>query len=826
MTETIEATYSDNLDAAAPRMPWAGLAAKVGRLRHDLPQWWANGDVPWFRDISIQARFTLLIGMVAAVGVLVGSVYGLGEHRITGAIEDQAEYQRLWEMSNNIRAGALTMQTAANGLTAERQRRFIDDFDAQAQAVNIALSGIRSSPVAATHGGEIAGLEQAVTEVATQFKSLSEITLALGLTESDGLRGKLKSSVKAIEDELKMWPNTDDLKARMLRLREAEKDFMLYQDESFLGKSKGQALQFDIGIDSAALPNSTKDDFRAMATRYSADMAAYGSAHLEQQARIAKLRTLFAALQPRIHDFAAMAHDGMNEANQRQNRTRSQVGMLIALVSVCALLSVLLVGSLSARSIGRPVLMMELAMNRLAGGDLLVDIPGIHRTDEVGLMAKAVRVFRDNALTMEELRVRQDAERTAKELRSRKLDALIGQFDSDVAAIIGSVAHSASGAEATAREMDSFATQTVSQMESVDQSSGAATAMAAAAEELAFSIEEISARVNEASQVAVKAAETAIRTDGIVQSLFEASSRIGTVVTFIQTIASQTRLLALNATIEAARAGEHGHGFTVVANEVKQLADKTTTATDDIARQIAEVQSAGQAAVIAIREITSSVEHVNEISSSIAAAVEQQGAATQEIARSAQEAAQGTTMVASSINWVVKEAAQMRGSASAMLDGSVQLTGQSEILRAVVDNFLMGVHDGAPTLKWGDNWLTGHPTIDSDHQKLVAYVNELSDAMMHSKGNSVLGDILDKLAAYVAEHFAREERIWAEAGLASLDRHRQAHAALAGKVVAFTEDFRHGKAALSMDMLSFLRDWLMDHVFKTDKVAVAALRQS
>lgn len=834
MTDQSQATFGDSL--------WRGFTlpsmrnrsnARIMALRwwastlNQASIWWRTGDVPWFRDISIQARFTLLIGMMVAAGLLVSVVYGLGESRITSAIDDQAVYQRLWEQSNDIRAGALTMQTAANGLTAERQRKFIDDFESRYQQVNTALGAIKASPMAASHSEEIRDLEKAVAEAASQFKAVADITLILGLAESDGLRGKLRSSVKAIEDELKMWPNTDDLKARMMRLREAEKDFMLYQDESYLGKSRGQALQFDIGIDSTSLPNSTKDDFRAMAVKYSADMASYGQAHLEQQTQINKLRAMFIALQPRIQDFAAMAQAGMAETTVRQDQTRAQVGGVIAVAGLFALLTVLLVGLISARSIGQPVLMMEEAMSRLAEGNNQIEIPGVHRADEVGMMAKAVLVFRDNALAMDGLRVRQEAEQAAKELRSQQLEALIASFNFDVTAIINTVASTASNTETTAREMDSFASQTVGQMKTVDQSSNAATAnvqaMAAASEELAYSIEEISARVNEASQVAVKAAADAARTDAIVQSLFEASNRIGTVVTFIQTIASQTRMLALNATIEAARAGEHGHGFAVVAHEVKELADKTSHATAEIAQQISSVQTAGQAAVEAIREITISVKHVNEISSSIAASVEEQGAATKEIARSAQEAAQGTTMVASSINWVVKEAAQMQGSASTMLDTSVQMSGQSEVLRAIVDNFLMGVQDGTPSLRWGDNWLTGNTEIDADHKLLVQYVNELSTAMMQSKGRDVLGGILNKLAHYTTDHFAREERIWQDGGLPSLAGHKKVHADLLAKVGQFAEDFHNGKKTISMEMLAFLREWLMDHVFKTDKQAVLAL---
>ena len=825
MTELVETTRADSL--------WRGFPAKAtsirwSKVRDRLADWWRDGDVPWFRDISIQARFTLLIGVVAAAGLLVGLAYGIGAHRIARALEDQAEYEHLWEQANNIRAGALAMQTAANGLTAERQHKFIEDFGLQVQQIGVALAAIRATPAAASHGEEIDQLDKAVAETASLFKAMADVTLELGLADGDGLRGKLSASVKAIEDELKMWPNTDDLKTRALRMREAEKDFMLYQDRSYLGKNRKQAMEFDLGIDSAGIADSTKEGFRTLLAAYSADMAAYGKATLAQQERITALRAGFAALQPRIQSFAALANDGMVEAARRQGETRAQVGGLMAGVGLVALVAVLLVGLISGRSIAQPVLHMEKAMARLADGDAGVEIPGVHRADEVGLMAKAVRVFRDNALAMEELRVRQEAEQTAKELRTRKLEALVASFDADVGAIIRRVAASAGGAEATAREMDRFASQTMERMREVTQSSDAATsnvqAMAAAAEQLAYSIGEISGRVSESSQVAIKAAEGAAKSDRIVQSLFDASRRIGTVVTFIQTIASQTRMLALNATIEAARAGEHGHGFTVVANEVKQLAHQTTQATDEIAQQIAAVQTAGQQAVEAIREISASVAHVSTISASIAAAVEQQGAATQEIARSAQEAAQGTTSVAASIGWVAQEATDMRGSASSMLEASVEMNGQSEVLRAVVDNFLMGVNEGEPSLKWGDTWLTGLPEIDADHQTLVAYVNELNSAMMQAKGREALGAILDKLATYTVEHFAREEAIWSAGSLTSLDGHRRLHADLAGKVTAFIGDFRAGKAHLTTEMMTFLREWLVDHVFKTDKAAAKAIR--
>jgi methyl-accepting chemotaxis protein len=814
------------------RLGRLGGLAVLRRWRHLLPraaEWWASGDIPGFRDMGIQQRFNLLIGVALAAGVLAGGAYAVGEARISAAMTEGAQFQAMGEQAGNIRAGALAMQTAANGLIAERQRHFIEDFDAQLAQLAKAMDLVKAVPQAADHQDEINRLDGATTELAGQFKAVSGLTLTLGLTESDGLRGRLGASAKAIEAELAMWPGVDDLKTRLLRMRQAEKDFMLYQDDGALGRHRKYANEFDLGIDVAAIGPATKDDFRALAATYTKDMAAYGTAYLEQQAEINKLRASFAALQPRIRDFAAMARDGAAQAAARQMDTRSQVGLITALMGLLSLLAVLVVGLVSGRSIARPVLAMGQAMNRLAAGETGIEIPGTHRADEVGLMAKAVQVFRDNALAVESLRIRQQAEQAAKELRARKLDALIAEFDGHVGQIIGAVAGQAVQSQDTARDVDSFVTQTLERMRSVDQSSAAATdnvqAMAAAAEQLACSVAEISARCNDASGLAAQAADAAQRTDGVVGTLFEVTQKIDTVVTFIQTIASQTRLLALNATIEAARAGEHGHGFTVVANEVKQLASQTTHATQEIAQQIAAVQSAGREAGAAIREIAQAVTKVNGITASIAAAVEEQGAATGEIARSAQEAAQGSTQVASSISWVVAEAQDMQSAAARMLDTAGQMTGRSEELRVTVDNFLLGVHDGEVSLKWGDNWLTGNAEIDADHKALVGYVNELGQAMSEGHGREIIARTLDQLTQYTVGHFAREEAIWTLGGLPSLAAHRRLHADLVAKVASFQKDFAEGRAQLTMEMMAFLREWLIDHVLKSDKAAVKALAE-
>jgi len=272
---------------------------------------------------------------------------------------------------------------------------------------------------------------------------------------------------------------------------------------------------------------------------------------------------------------------------------------------------------------------------------------------------------------------------------------LADTFEQEVGAVVEAVAQSAERLQGSARSLSNVAATSGQEAEAVAAAGGRATAdvqsVAAAAEEMAASVAEIARRVGEAAEVASRAVSEARATDSTVQGLSEAASRIGDVVRLIGDIAGQTNLLALNATIEAARAGEAGKGFAVVASEVKSLAGQTAKATEEIGRQIAEMQSATAQAVAAIRGIGETVERTSEIATTIAAAVEEQGTATQEIARSAAQVAEATSIVASRIE-SVRAAAQSTGeSAGAMRDDSGTLAGQAATLREKATGFLQAV---------------------------------------------------------------------------------------------------------------------------------------
>jgi methyl-accepting chemotaxis protein len=366
------------------------------------------------------------------------------------------------------------------------------------------------------------------------------------------------------------------------------------------------------------------------------------------------------------------------------------------LITALVLLITLAVSMFVARGITKPLHRMTGTMKDLAGGKLDVEVPGIGRHDEVGEMADAVGVFKSNAIARQVLEAEQkEAESRAAARRKADMHKMADDFEGAVGEIIETVSSASTELEASASTLSSTAERAEELATTVAAASEEAStnvqSVASATEEMASSVNEISRQVQESARMANEAVDQARTTNDRVSELSKAAARIGDVVELINTIAGQTNLLALNATIEAARAGEAGRGFAVVASEVKALAEQTAKATGEIGQQITGIQSATQDSVNAIKEISGTIEKLSEISSTIAAAVEEQGAATQEISRNVQQAAHGTQQVSSNITDVQRGASETGSASSQVLSAAQSLSGDSNRLKLEVGKFLDSV---------------------------------------------------------------------------------------------------------------------------------------
>jgi len=395
-------------------------------------------------------------------------------------------------------------------------------------------------------------------------------------------------------------------------------------------------------------------------------------------------------------EFAGQPH--VITVYQAESEVLAPLANLRNWILTISLLSAVLAGAIGlfcSRALTQRINGLSGAMSQLAEGNTDVALPESSERDEIDDMTRSVVVFQNNAIERQRLAADQEASQQAREAQAGRVRELIESFRVEVAEMLTSVSSNADQMQATAEALTSVAEETAGGANGAaaasEQASGNVQNVASAAEELSASITEISRQVATTTDIVGTAVSNATVTNDKIGGLADAANRIGEVVTLIQAIAEQTNLLALNATIEAARAGEAGKGFAVVASEVKELATQTAKATEEISSQIAEIQSATKEAVVAIGQISETMGEVNQYTSTIAAAVEQQGAATNEISSNVQEAARGTQEVASTIAGITGQVRETSQSASQVLAASEDVNGQAGGLRTTVDKFLSDV---------------------------------------------------------------------------------------------------------------------------------------
>ncbi|VIO72236.1 Methyl-accepting chemotaxis protein 4 [Bradyrhizobium ivorense] len=386
---------------------------------------------------------------------------------------------------------------------------------------------------------------------------------------------------------------------------------------------------------------------------------------------------------------------GADKAAQDAASSYASALMLLALIIGGAIIIGVGVSIYTVRDISAGIASILTPMQALGGGDLTAEVPHQGEKTEIGAMADTLQVFKQALIAKKAADEAAAADAEAKIERGRRVDAITRNFEQMIGEIVQTVSSASTQLEASAGTLSSTAKRaqelTTTVAAASEEASTNVQSVASATEELSSSVTEISRQVQESARMAGDAVGQARTTNDRVSELSKAAARIGDVVELINTIAGQTNLLALNATIEAARAGEAGRGFAVVASEVKALAEQTAKATGEIGQQIAGIQTATQESVGAIKEISSTIERLSEISSTIAAAVEEQGAATQEISRNVQQAAQGTQQVSANITDVQHGATETGSASSQVLSAAQSLSGDSNRLKSEVGKFLDAV---------------------------------------------------------------------------------------------------------------------------------------
>jgi methyl-accepting chemotaxis protein len=655
----------------------------------------------------IKLRINAGFGALIAIALVLAALGGWGLTTISGDVgklwavsENAARNQQVVALSNNMRRLGLRLKTLSDdSVIAKFKEEHGQAADVLAAVGKATLLEDRRRLFKET-ADLLDQQQQVVDRLADLVAKMKQDRAAL-FTGGDQLSAAVAALVEAARGtgDAEVIARSTDVETAVLLVRVANWRFLATADP------KGPAT-FGTNVEKA---NAAIDklDKAAGAERVRAQLAPVKSSLKDYGTNFTALSGAMLASDELYEKEFRSASDKIDALNEQAHkslaasladtksdtdRSVSSTMVMQAIVAGIGIVIGLALAFFVARSIVAPVTGMTAAMQKLADGDKSVEIPARGDKDEIGEMAAAVDVFKQNMIRADELAAEQKVEQEKKQGRQVAVEAYIAEFDGAVRRSLQVLASAATEMQATAQSMSATAEETSRQATAVaaaaDQASANVQTVATASEEMSSSISEISRQVEQSTQIARKAVDEAHGTGETMHELAEAAQKIGVVVQLIQDIASQTNLLALNATIEAARAGEAGKGFAVVASEVKSLANQTGKATEEIAAQINAIQSAAQRAVGAIEGIDGTIGQISEISTSIASAMEEQGAATREIARNTQEAAKGTHEVSQNIGGVNQAASETGAAAQQVSDSSSELGKQAETLRTDVETFL------------------------------------------------------------------------------------------------------------------------------------------
>ncbi|THD67227.1 MAG: HAMP domain-containing protein [Bradyrhizobium sp.] len=654
------------------------------------------------RSVRFQLRLTHKIAAIGLVGVLglaaVGLIYEEGTWSQDRARKVAEDSRAIAGLTRRISIEMLEVRRDEKNFLLRKQESYVKHHAQLSGAIGRDFDELKVMVKSSGYGAladQLEVIHDAFESYADDFAVLAMVQTKIGLDETSGLSGSLRKAVDVVEAGVAEI-NDPKLTGRLLVMRRFEKDFMLWRDDKYAAEFNKAAVAFSLALTEMDLPHEVQEKLSLNLDEYSRDFAGWVGAIRQIVRSDSDLGTNFQNLEPKVAEAISEIDrlSGLADASERALRDTMKLRMVSALA--LAALAMCGLSFLLGRAVSQPISAMTGALTKLADGDFHVALPGLDRSDEIGKMAGAARIFKDNMIEAERLRAEQLADQQARSVQRRdERLRLASGFHDAVGSIVDKVSSEAAELEAAAATLTRTAETTLELSGVVAGASGEASSsirsVAAATGEMTSSVEQIGRQVVESRKIAQVAVEHARTTDARMTALSQAAGRIGEVVQLITGIAEQTNLLALNATIEAARAGEAGRGFAVVAQEVKALAAQTAKATEEIGKQILGMQTATEESLEAIKEIGAVILQISDVSGVIAAAMEEQGIATREIARNVQTASDGAARVGSAISDVHHGAADTGSASGQVLSSAQSLSSQANRLKLEVDSFLASI---------------------------------------------------------------------------------------------------------------------------------------
>ena len=636
-------------------------------------------------------QISLIGGVALLIFIVVGAVQFIAEQQRRAA-EEVAESA----LENKLVADAvsrefLNARRREKDFLLRMDEKYVSEHASVVKDVNAGLEQLEQAPELNAFDAQLQEIVTAFANYDAKFAVVVGLQREIGLNEEEGLLGRLRSSVHNVEEALKKY-NADNLTVIMLMMRRHEKDFLARLDPKYVGRIDDRLAEFGPALAASNIPADEQDKITDLMKSYVADFKALSEKILQREAELGFLSDYYAEAEPILNELSQSIGEIAQTQKQRADsiaETSLTVSVIMYSIGVLALMGL---SFLLARAIVSAISGLTNKMTRLAENDFDVDINEVKRADEIGEMGRAVLVFRENGIERIKLEAAQKAEDEKRRKRMETQERYIQEFDQAVVAVMADVGIAVEQLHQVSNVLRNSAETATNQSMAV--SSGAEEAssnvqlVATAATELSASINEISGQVTETSTMAQSATERARNTNDNIQGLNDSAIKIGEVISLISDIAEQTNLLALNATIEAARAGDAGKGFAVVASEVKNLANQTGKATEEITSQINDIQQATSLAVDAIDEIVKMISDISERAAAVAAAVEQQTVATSEISQNVEQAAAGTEEISAAMQGVSAAVNETNEAAGNVNVSANNLGQQSDDLRSQIDGFL------------------------------------------------------------------------------------------------------------------------------------------